>query len=240
MWKVFRESVWSFLWGKVVSVLGILGTAQTIISLFEPNYVITIANVVKIDYRVWFVFTIVLAIVVILRVLHTANQYKHLLEAEDSIRIVYSEKYYPACRQKQNNNEEVIRVGVRVIGRNAVENLEVFPSLLSRISKGKKYKRRMINRFALSSMFPDMLLRPVNPGATPTCFVNLLRHKLGTSEVAFCYRDSPTEYMSLNAGKYELDVRARCQSNQYGFRTLFISFDTQGNLTVKPAKESVI
>jgi hypothetical protein len=177
-----------------------------------------------------------LATGIILRVLHTANQYKRLCEVEDKIGIVYSERYYPACRQEQGNGEEVIRVGVRVIGRDAVENLEVFPSLLSRISKVKQYKRRRISRFALSSMFPDMLLRPVNPGMTPTCFVNLFRHKLGTCEVAFCYRDCPAEYMSLNVGKYELDVRARGRSSQYGFRTLLVSCDAQGNLTVRPAK----
>lgn len=234
MWKTFKESVWDFLLGKVVSVLGILGTAQTLISLFKPDYVITITNTVRIDYRIWFVFTLLLLVGIILRVLHTANHYKRLSEVKDKIGIVYNEKYYPACRQERGK-EEVIRVGIRVIGKVAVENLEVFPSHLELISKIKN-KRRKINRFALSPMHPDMLSRPVNPGTIPTCFVDLLRHKLGTRKVAFCYRDYPNEYLSLSVGKYELNISARGRSNQHGFKTLFISLDTQNVLTVKPAK----
>jgi len=237
MCMIFKESVWSFLWGKVVSVLGLLGIVQTIASLLEPSYVITIANVVRIDYRVWFVLTILLATGVILRVLYVANKYKCLLEVEDSIVIVYSESYYPACRQEQDNSEEIIRVGIRVIGREAAENLEVFPSLFYPVPRIKQYKYRRTNRFALSPMFPDMLLRPVNPGRNPTCFVNLLKHKLGTREVAFCYRDCPTEYMSLNIGKYELDVTARDKNKQFGFRMLLVSFDISNNLIVEAVKK---
>lgn len=233
MWRIFRESVWDFFWGKVASVLGIVGTAQTIISLSNPDYVISVVGL-RIDYRAWFILTLLLAIGIILRVLSVASGYKHSLEAEDKIGIVYHEKYNPACRQVQNS-DEIVRVGVRVIGKSAVENIEVFPKHLY-YKSGVKLKKRTINRFPLKPMISNMLSRPINPGIPTTCFVDLLKHNLGTREVSFCYNGCPDEYIILKARNYELEIEARGGGNQHGYKTLLLSFDAENALKVETVK----
>jgi len=233
MWKIFQESVWSFLLGKVVSVLGVVGTVQTVISLFNPAYVISVVGI-KIDYIVWFILTLLLLVGIILRVLQVASGYKHSLEAKDKISIIYNEKYHLACRQ-EHDAIEVIRLGIRVIGKSAVENVEVFPKHLYYRSRAKSKKRR-INRFALKPMISTMLSRPINPGIPSTCFVDLLKHKMGTRELCFCYDGLPDEYLSYNAKNYELEVEARGGGNQHGYKILFLSFNEKNGLMVNTAK----
>lgn len=231
MLSLFKEFIWDYFWGKVLSVLGAIETLWAVAVLASPEATSIMPDVLRFDTRIWFGITILFLISLNILILRGANKYKKQLEAEESIDIVYNEKRYLPCRRLQKN-EEVVRVGIRVIGSKAVENIEVFPSLLTHIKKPKN-KLIKINKLALNPMFPNMLSKPINPGATPTCFVNIFRHKIDSPDISFCYESYPTELVHLSKGKYELDIRARGRHKQYGLETLLIKVDNKNSIRVR-------
>lgn len=218
MLRIFKESVWDFFWGKVVSVLGIIGIAQTVLSLRDRDYVITVANT-DIDYRVWFVFTLALLVAIILRVLYVADKYKSQSESIVKVRIVYNEKNYPACR-KTEGDVETIRIGYRVIGKQPIENPVVLPSNLFRIDTSVQYTKIPVTQFPLRAM---TRINSVQPGLTPSYWVNVFTHKVGSREIEMCYDNYSEEPLLLSPGCYQLGLIARGTPTGNSVATLHVT-----------------
>ena len=218
MWNIFKESVWKYLLGKVFSVIGLVGFAQTVVSLFNPDYVITVAGV-KIDYRAWVVLTLLLAIGIVLRVLRVADRYKALSERVDNIRIVYNESNYSTCREPKENRE-IIRVGYRVIGKQMIEDPIVLASSMFRVDSVGKSTKIPIVSTPLSAMVE---MSNVHPGFTPSYWVGVFERILGTPIIELCYRSYQSQPICLSVGRYELNLVAQGTPSRGNFAKLIIT-----------------
>lgn len=227
MWKIFREVVWDKGWWKVLTVIGSLELLYSLYILVMPDE--AVYKPAQIDNKVWYVVAIVLLISVIILVLRGASQYKKHMESKDNIRLVYNERYLP-CREL-SFDEEIIRVGIRTIGIEPVENLIVLPDALERITGRLRYKRIPILQIPLKPMIGkiDRIAR----GYTPAYYVDVLKHRIGTGQVELCYDNYPSPQISLKASKYELCLIARGTPSESHIRIMTISLDRNYKLGVE-------
>lgn len=228
MWKLFKEGIWDYLLGKVLTVLGVMETVWTVVVLGKPEYGELLPT--SIDNRVWYGIALVFMFAAFLRMLKVASNYKRQMESPDNIRLVYNEKRYKACKEiRDRGAKEIYRVGIRVIGNEAVESLIVVPDELRRVDD-ESYKRIPINQIKLHPMVDNNGI--VYRGRTPAYYVDVFSHIKGSSRINMCYDKHIEGYIHLPDGEYELYLitRAKPRTNHMG--TMIITMN-DGNVDIE-------
>ena len=132
------------------------------------------------------------------------------------------------CRETQNN-QELHRVMIGIRGHKAVDNLEVYPFGLWRITKSRETQLPI-----KESRLTPMVDRIVNPGFG-TYYVDVFTRTIGDPSITFCYRDIPRERITFTPGKYLVQIGARGSQGERGYRGLVIRIGRNGAFAVDTA-----
>jgi hypothetical protein len=224
MWKLFKEYVWDKGWGKVFTIVASLELGYSLYVLVAPERVAH--TFTQIDDRVWYGIAYLFLISICLLVLRGASKYRKMQENNDSIRIVYNENKYAACREI-SEDIETIRVGLRVVGKQTVENPVVLPTQLFKEDSDTKSTRIPIVSTPFSAMVSS---DKVHSGFSPEYWINLLMHKLNSNEIQLCYDNYPSKPISLSVGRYRLELIARGTPSRTAVGTLYITVSDEYKL----------
>jgi hypothetical protein len=168
-------------------------------------------------------------IVTVFLALKGANQYKVKFEGEDNIRIVYNDKRYSSCREINGDDIETFRVGFRVIGKKPVRNPTVTPVTFHEVVRPDYYIKHGI----LSSPFSQLVqTAEVYPGLTPSCWFNILKHRLNSNFIELCYEGIKLRGIKVRPGQYRLNLVGRGSDSNNNNVTLIISVDDDLNINV--------
>ena len=209
MRKIFKEAVWDYSLGKVLTVLGTVQTVWAIVVLAKPEY----GNIIlpSIDNRVWYAIALAFVVAAFLRVLKVASDYKKQLEPLDNIRFVCDEERYKPCKEVQMSEYgevEVYRVGVCVIGNGVVESLIIIPDMLERVDDNS-HKITQVSQIKLHPMMGSP--EPIYGGPIPSYYVDVFTHVSRTVAIFMCYDNNKEEPIVLPNGRYKLTLIARAK-----------------------------
>ncbi|MFC2010322.1 hypothetical protein ACFLUL_01920 [Chloroflexota bacterium] len=228
MWGLFKESIWGYLLGKVLTVLGTIETIWAVTVLAKPE--LGDALPASIDNRIWYGIALGFMFVAFMRMLKVASDYKKRTETTDTIRLVYNPKRYKACSEHNESEDKVIyRVGIRVIGNEAIEELIVIPTELCRIDNDS-YKPLPIEQLPLHPMQENtsVILR----GLTPSYYVDVISHIVGSQQINICHNRYESEPIYLENGIYVLILSARAKPRTIHTRTMKITM-LDGNIDIE-------
>lgn len=228
MWKLFKEYIWDFVWGKVLSVIGSFTTIWSIVLLFSPSIYNEVPPSIRIDSRIWYGLAIAFLIFVCIRVLYKSSQYREQAEGKDNIQIIYSERRHIECRQTESG-VETIRVGYRVREMEDIEAPVVLPSTLFKISRQLKYTKIPIVSTPLS---PMVKTAKVHHGLPPEYWIDVFRHIIGSSEIEMCYDNFQFPKIPLSSGRYELTLIARGTPSREDKKILTIFVSRNNSLRI--------
>lgn len=237
MWKLFKESVWDYLIGKVLTVLGTLGTLWAIVVLVKPEYERILP--VGIDNRVWYGVALVFMFAILLRTLKVAASYKKRIELTDNIRLVYDERRYKACKQVkrwEGRDIELYRVGIRVIGSEPVESLVVIPGGLRRVND-ESYKEIAMSEVKLHPMTEN--IETIYGGLTSGYYVDVFQHEVGYQQIDISYDQHSEKYIRLENGQYELTLIAKGKPRTSHLGTMVITMK-DGHVSVEIKKKDYL
>jgi len=229
---LLKNIFWDSILAKVASMLGLIGTAQTAITLFKPEWVITIANKFSLDSRFWFIIAITFWIWAFIMAFRKANAYRKLLMSKNQIRIMYDEKNI-LCKEIKAKSESY-RIAISVIGRESLKNIMVFPSAMFHIVEPTKWERIQIATTGLTPMIPTP---EVHPGKTPSYYVNIFRHEMESPNITLWYSGYPALPIQLGEGSYRLELIARAEGSGSEVATLLLTMDKDNNLHVKSPEQ---
>lgn len=215
-------------------MIGTIEAVWAVMMLVKPEYGDILFP--RIDNRVWYGIALAFMFVAFLRMLKVASNYKKRIESTDNIRLVYNEKKYKACKERKSD-KEIYRVGIRVIGNEAVESLIIIPTSLVRVD-GDSYQEIQISQIKLHPMTgkTEVIYR----GFTPSYYVDVFSHAfiaytLGSSSINMCYDDYTDASIELTNGQYELMLSARAKPKTIHMGTMVITM-IDGNINVRIKK----
>lgn len=231
MWRIFKEAIWDYLLGRLLTVLGTVETVWAIVVLAKPEY--GNALLPNIDNRVWYGIALAFMLAVSVRMLKVASDYKKRIESPDNIRFVYNEKRYKPCKQiRDRGSKEIYRVGIRVIGHEPIESLIVIPDQLIRIDDGS-YQAIPTSQIKLHPMIDN--IETIYRGLTPAYYVDVFSHVKGRSSINICYDQHIEGDISLKNGQYSLPLIARAKPKTSHMGFLLITMK-DGNTSVEMRK----
>lgn len=216
--------------------LTILGIIDTVVPRINPNYRPAIVGEILPDWWTWQVWVIAILIVALIATLETAyRKMKELTRRNIGIGLAFNETR--PDYKRINKGEETYIVGLRAIG-GKIEDPEVFVHSL--------FEHKPLPTIGID--IPRIRLAPtinyqtttVNPGITPTYFVNVFKHKVGQKEIEFCFFNYASEPIQLGwgCGEYQLILRARGSNlNEEGIIRLLLKLDEHGKLEVSRIRE---
>jgi hypothetical protein len=195
-WYLISQGAWKYVLGTV-SALGII---DTILSHIFPDYRPAIISEILPDWWTWQVWLIAVLFIAFIATLDTAYRRIRQLSPTTNIRLVFDETRPEYIHVREG--EETYSIGVSAIG-GKIENPEVFVSRLLRVTPPREVIK--IPRLRLTPIVSHSI---INPGNTPTYFVDVFRHKRRQRKINFCF-SGVGESTELEYGLYELRLRAR-------------------------------
>jgi len=236
MWQIFKEYLLYSGWGRIIAVLNGVTLVWGIILILDPSIANEVPPLIRADPRIWYGLAMGFLVFTCIWILRKAAEYRRKAESTDNIRFVYDAKRYKPSKQITDRGaKEIHRVGIRVLGNGVVESPIVLPDTLERVDD-KSYKRMQISQTKLHPMIDS--LDPIYGGLTPSYWVDVFSHIIGSSRINMCYDKHTEGDIHLPNGLYELALIARAKPKTRRIGIMVITM-TDGTIGVEMKKRDI-